>query len=131
MFLRGAVAVLVGLVVAVVADFAVNAAIVGSPPHGYGSRQSLTGPWGLFFGAIVGFAAAFVVFYLRLPNKGRRIVWGAVAATSFLLGVVFSMWLFAIGVPPVTSLEGAWIYPTWTALFGMGTFAVIRARRIT
>ena len=121
----------VGLVVGVVADFAVNAAIVGSPPHGYGSRQSLTGPWGVVFGVLLGFAAAFVAFYLRLPDKARRVVWATVAVTSFLLGVVFTMWLFALGVPPITSLEGAWIYPTWTALFGMGTFAVVRARRTT
>ena len=127
--IRAVVATLVGLVTAIAVDFGVNALIVGSPPHGYGSMQSLTGPWGVISGVVFGLLSAFVTFYLRLPDRARRTVWAAVGATFILLGVIFVMFGFAYGVPPITSLEGAWMHPTWMLLFGFGTFAVIKSRR--
>lgn len=131
MVLRALVATFVGLVVAVPVDFGVNALIHGSPPHGYGSMQSLTGLFGVICGVVVGLISAFVLFHLRLSDRGRRNVWAAGGATCILFGIVFSMWLFALGVPPLTTLEGAWIYPTWTSWFAFGIFAITKARRAT
>jgi uncharacterized BrkB/YihY/UPF0761 family membrane protein len=131
MFLRAVIATCAGASVAVATDFGVNAAIVGSPPNGFGSMQSLTGPWGVISGVVLGLLSAFVIFYLRLPDKARRKLWAAVAAVCIVVGLVVSTSAFSYGLPPLATLEGAWIYPTLTFLFGFGAFAVIKARRAT
>jgi uncharacterized BrkB/YihY/UPF0761 family membrane protein len=131
MLLRAVIATCAGVVVGVAVDFGVNALVVGSPPRGFGSMQSLTGPWGVVFGFTLGLLSAFVTFYLRLPDRARRNVWAAVAALCIAVGLVVSTSAFSYGVPGLTTLEGAWIYPTLTFFFGFGTFAVIKARRAT
>jgi uncharacterized BrkB/YihY/UPF0761 family membrane protein len=126
--LRLVAALLLGLVVGVVSAFFCNAVIYGSPEHGYGSMQSIYGPWGFALGTAAGFAALISVFVWKPSLRTRKIALWVAAAVLGFAGVATSLWIIMWGFSPFT-LEGASLYPLAGLSLVASVFASVRARR--
>ena len=127
-FLRGFLSIIGGFVVGVGVCFGVNAWVYGSPPHGYGSMQSLQGTWGVIAGVMTGISLAAFIAKARLSVSAQRNLWtgfGILAVVAALFTATFGAgW----GWPSLTSLEGAWFYPVEATLIAFATFAFSRRR---